>query len=129
MSVYQNKFQTLCIPAANRAFGESVTLTHGTFTTEPFVAILENQTYEVADSQGFLTAFHSRDFMFNRDDCRTASGSVIEPRAGDVIRLTENGIERRFEILPVGNLPAVETMEGNYRWKVHTKEIKGDRTV
>src|SRR5690606_36486323 len=125
MSLFQDTYQTKCIPAANRAFGVTVALTHGTFTTEPFVAIRENHTYEVADSQGFLTAFHSRDFMFDRADCRTASGSVIEPRAGDVIRLTENGVDRRFEILPVGNLPAVETMEGNYRWKVHTKELKG----
>ena len=44
--------------------------------------------------------------------------------AGDRLRLTEAGATVEYELLPLGKLPAAESMPGGYRWKVHTKKVE-----
>lgn len=110
-------------PLCNEMYGVSVVLSHGIDQTEEFTAIWEQVTYDVADSEGFLTQYVSRDFTFAVADCVMGS-DAIEPRAGDRITLTENEQECVFEILPIGSTPAVELMPNGLRWKVHTKQVQ-----
>lgn len=108
--------------SADRAFGVSVTLTQGTGASESFNAQWEAQEFEIEDSDGYATKFHGRDFMFAKSDAVIASVEV-RPRAGDRITLTENSETQVFEIMPIGQRPAVEAMDGQYRWLVHTKRV------
>lgn len=119
---FEQTFNTRVIPAAQRAFGEDVTLGHGLDTTDTFTAIWDDQQYEVADEEGYATKFHSRDFEFDKSSA-TVNGELFEPRAGDIINVTENGEAKKFEILPMGSMPAVEEMAGGFRWLVHTKQV------
>lgn len=119
---FQTTFQARVIPLANRAFGHAVTLTRGGVSGEEFTANWESQEYEVQDAEGYYTKFHARDFMFDKADS-VISGVTIKPREGDVIEMTENGEAKRFEVLPIGDMPACTEMPGGYRWRVHTKQV------
>jgi hypothetical protein len=105
-------------------FGVSVVLMRGGLETAPFTATWARHEYEVSDQEGFLTKRTSRDFVFPTAAV-VLSGQTAEPRAGDRLRLTEAGATVEYELVPMGKLPAVETMPGGYRWKVHTKKVEG----
>ena len=119
---FQSTFNSRVIPAAERAFGSSVTFTQGGYVTDAFTAVWEDHEFEIFEEEGFVTKAHVRDFMFAMEDCVYGS-TVLTPRAGDLLKLTENSEAMLFEIVPVGNLPAVEFMPGNLRWRVHTKRV------
>lgn len=120
---FQETFNARVIPAGNRAFGVEVTLTQGAGTSEPFTAQWESIENQVVGEEGFLSKVVSRVFMFDVGDAVVA-GAVVEPRRGDVLNVTEaNGSIVRFELLPEGQLPAVELMAGGYRWLVRAKQV------
>ncbi len=119
---FQQSFNERVIPAGDRAFGELATLSHGPATTEAFTAVWEQVTYEVVDGEGFLTRFSGRHFMFPVTAAAIA-GEAFEPRAGDRITFQENGVSVEYELLPVGNLPAVELMPGGFRWRARAKKV------
>jgi len=119
---FQESFETRVRSAADRAFGVSATLSHGGSTTDSFTVEWEDQKYDVMDAEGFLTQVHSRDFMF-AVTAANISSVAFEPRPGDVLAVTENGVAKKFELLPVGSMPAIQLMPGGYRWKVHTKRV------
>lgn len=106
-----------------QSFGVSVVLLRGGFESAPFMATWERVEYEISDQEGFLTKRTSRNFVFPTSSA-VLSGQVVEPRSGDQLRLTEAGTTATYELLPMGNLPAVEEMAGGYRWKVHTKKVQ-----
>lgn len=120
---FQETFNTRVVPAADRAFGLPITIQRGLNVTDPITAQWEDQRYDVADEDGMFTAFHARDFMFAVADCAFA-GDLFEPRAGCVIRVTENDAEKVFEVCPVGDMPAVQLEPGGYRWRVHSKRVQ-----
>lgn len=120
---FQESFNSRVIPAAERLFGVLVSLTHGEIVTDPFTAIREDQRYESAEQEGFGTSFQSSVFTFPIESA-SFLGERFEPQKGDTIALTENGVEKKFEILSVPGLRSVELMPGGYRWKVHTKQVK-----
>lgn len=115
---FQETFNERVIPAAERAFGITVTLTQGPKTTAEFTALWREQTYNVADAEGFMTSFQVRDFEFAKSD---VSALAYDPRSGDRIAFTENEVAVEYELAPVGSLPAAQLMAGGYRWLVHTK--------
>lgn len=119
---FQDTFETRVRAASDRAFGHDVTLTRAGNVSASFTATWEAQEYEVEDGEGFLTKFHSRDFMFDKA-APVLAGAAVKPRAGDVLTITENSEEKRFEVLPIGSRPAVGQMDGGYRWRVHTKRV------
>ena len=123
MALVDNLLETYGAPLLEHGFGDSVTLTHGSRTTAAFTALWEDHKYEVVDVEGFSTSMHLRDFSFAVSDAALDS-TAFEPRAGDVIAITENGVAKKFEIVPIGNMPAVELESGGYRWKVHTQRVK-----
>jgi hypothetical protein len=106
-----------------QSFGVSVVLCRGGVESAPFTATWERIEYEISDTEGFLTKRTSRDFVFPTS-MAVLSGHVVEPRAGDRLRLTEAGAVVEYELLPMGKLPAAETMPGGYRWKAHTKKVE-----
>jgi len=107
-----------------QGFGVSVVLMRGGLESAPFTATWERVEYEISDQEGFLTKRTSRDFVFPTTKAVLA-GQVVEPRSGDRLRLTEAGGTVEYELLPMGKLPAAESMPGGYRWKVHTKKVDG----
>lgn len=123
MSTIDAMLEAYGAPMLEQGFGVQVRLQHGSQTTDEFTATWENKVYQVADSEGFLTSFESRDFTFAKADAAISS-QAFEPRAGDLITLTENESGAVYELLPVGTaLPAVELMPGGYRYLVHTKRV------
>lgn len=122
MSFVDGMLEAYSAPVLEQGFGVSVTLQRGGKTTEPFTATWEKKLYQVADSEGFITSFESRDFTFAIGDA-SINDAVFEPHAGDRIALSENAVDTQYELLPLGQLPAVELMPGGYLWKVHTKRV------
>lgn len=120
--MFQERFQERANTGFNRTFAVEVTLAHGEWITEPFQARWSDQKYELADADGHYTVLHLRDFEF---DVASASWNEaeFEPRRGDIITMSQNGVDVKFELLPPGNLPVCELQPGGYRWKVHTKQV------
>ena len=106
-----------------QSFGVSAVLCRGGLESASFTATWERVEYEISDQEGFLTKRTSRDFVFPTSVVVLA-GQLVEPRAGDRLRLTEAGATVEYELLPLGKLPAAESMPGGYRWKVHTKKVE-----
>jgi hypothetical protein len=105
-----------------QGFGVSVVFLRGGLESVPFTATWERVEYEVSDQEGFLTKRTSRDFVFPTV-AAVLSGSIVKPRAGDRLRVSEAGAPEEYELLPMGKQPAAERMPGGYRWKVHTKLV------
>lgn len=106
-----------------QGFGVSVVLCRGGLESAAFTATWERVEYEISDQEGFLTKRTSRDFVFPTSKA-VLGGQLVEPRSGDRLRLTEAGATIEYELLPMGKLPAAESMPGGYRWKVHTKKVE-----
>jgi len=122
MSTFQDLFHEKCTPVLDEQFGVPVTLTHGEWITDEFTATWQDLNYQITDDGDFVTTFQSRDFTFPIT-AATFLESQFEPRKGDRITMTENGVDAVYEIQPVGNLPVKELLPGGYRWKVHTKRV------
>ena len=105
-----------------QSYGVSVVLVRGGLESAPFTATWEHIEYEVSDQNGFLTKRTSRDFVFPKP-ATVLGGELVEPRAGDRLRLTENGVKQEFELVPMDKLPAAELLPGGYRWRVRTKKV------
>lgn len=121
---FQETFNARVIPAGDRAFGvPSVTLTQGFSTSDPFTAQWESIENQVVSDEGLLSKVVSRVFMFDKESL-TFAGIIGEPRKGDRLNVSEaNGDVVVFEILPWGDLPAIEVMAGGYRWLVRGKVV------
>ena len=107
-----------------QSYGVSVVLVRGSLESAPFTATWERVEYEVSDHEGFLSKRTSRDFVFPIGAAVLGS-EAVEPRSGDRLRITENGIEQEFEVVPMDKLPAAELMPGGFRWRVRTKKVVG----
>jgi hypothetical protein len=100
--------------------GESIVYKRGSDSSDPFVATWSDHTYETAGTDGSPVSFLSRDFVFVKP-ILIIDGEVKTPRKRDRIVL---GSEE-FEVLPVGDMkPAVEELQGGFRWLVHTKRVE-----
>ena len=120
---FQENFERGVRAAEAKAFGCTVTLTHGELVTLPFVATWEELLDEVIAEEGFATALHRRTFQFSVEHA-AYRGSRFEPQEGDKILLNENGTSKLFEILPTPGRKSVELTAGGYRWRVLTKQVK-----
>jgi hypothetical protein len=100
----------------------SVVLLRLSDQTDPFTATWENVTHEVVDDNGLPLRIAGRDFVLPKS-ALVIGGSPIEPRSGDQLSLTENGVAQVYELVPVGNLPAAELLPGGFRYRVHTKRV------
>ena len=117
MSAFDNDFAE-AEDLLDEVFGGSVTLQRGATTTAAFTASWDLQEYELVDQRGVVTVFQSRDYLLPKASV-VINGSTITPRAGDRI-LDSDGV---FELLPVGDRPAIEAVAGGTRWLCHTKKV------
>jgi hypothetical protein len=103
--------------------GESVVYTRGPTSSDPITAVSDVQTYEVLDQQGVPISVLSYDFLFTTIDI-VIDSAQIEPRSGDRIAATLNGIPCAFEVLPLGTKPCAEWVEPDgIMLVVHTKKL------
>jgi hypothetical protein len=107
-----------------QSYGVPVVLVRGWLESAPFTATWERVEYDVSDHEGFMVKRSSRDFVF-RIGVTAFGGEVAEPRSGDRLRVTENGVDQEYELVPMDKLPAAELMPGGFRWRVRTKKVVG----
>lgn len=99
-------------------FGASVVLSRGGVTSDTFTATWDLQEYELVNGGGNVTVFQSRDYLVPKSGVLIA-GNAITPRPGD--RIIDAGVA--YEVLPIGDRPAVEDAPGGGRWICHTKRV------
>lgn len=120
-SRFESTFQDRVIPAAERAFGVTVTFTRGVNVSAAFTARRNDRLHVAIGAEyGIEIRITMRDFILQVASV-VVDGETVEPRTGD--RITE-GTEL-FEIQPPdNNTPAVELRAGGYEWIVHTKRVE-----
>ena len=117
-SLFDTRFNERVVPAEERAFGVSVTLTRGGNTSAAFTATYSDRVYEVVEDGGVMTAITMRDWVVPVLDYKT-TGSVLTPRVGDAIASGSHV----FEVQPAGTLPCFELIGGDYRMRIRTKRV------
>lgn len=120
-SPFDVAFELSAAPQLEHWFGVSVTLKQGGLSTVEFTATWHNKEHSIKGKNGaFLTTLRTRDYNLPAD-ALVLLGKTVDPKPGAVITETESG--ERFQILSVGEMPAVDRAAGNYRWLVHTTRI------
>jgi hypothetical protein len=107
-----------------QSYGVPVVLLRGGLASAPFTATWERVEYDVSDHEGFMVKRTSRDFVFPTG-VTVLANELVEPRSGDRLRLSENGVDQEYELVPMDKLPAAELMPGGFRWRVRTKQVAG----
>lgn len=101
--------------------GREIVYIRGSTETAPFVASVASTSYEVADDMGVLTSFAAFDWTIRAANI-VLNNVLREPRLGDYIRETLNGVEVRYEVLPIGSMPCFSWLDtSGALLLVHTK--------
>lgn len=106
-------------------FGTDIKIQRGPFVGETvtgIVDVVENKIAEGMPNTG--TSVVSRNYEIDAVDYKV-NGQQVEPRSGDRIRETINGVACIFELMKVGkDLPAFERLDSDgVRWLVRTKQV------
>lgn len=105
------------------AAGRSFVLTRGAASTAAFTAAVASCEYEEMGDDGLQTSVRYDDLTIVAADV-VVSGSQVEPRDGDVLAETLNGVVIQYEVLPLQKRPAVEWLDSSgILLLVHTKRI------
>ncbi len=120
-SRFESTFKDRVIPAAERAFGVTVTFIRDIRTSEEFTARRADREYKAIGAEyGIEIRITMRDFVLPVASL-LIDGDTIEPRTGDRI---QEGTEV-FEIQPPDEkTPSVELQAGGYEYIVHTKKVE-----
>lgn len=102
--------------------GRTVTYVRGQFESSSFTAVAIEKTYEVMDSNGFVTSVSMRDYHLPSASL-VVNGATVTPRRGDWVRETIGGVAQTFEVAPLGDKDAAEARSDGARWLVHTKRV------
>lgn len=103
------------------AAGRSITYRRGS-QVATLTATPQKQDYEVTDDDGIPRREVYYDWTFAAADLDFVDGETIEPRPGDRIIETLNGVEFTYEVMPIGKRPAAEwTDTAGVMRTVHTK--------
>jgi len=79
--------------------------------------------YEVLDEDGIPTRVLSYDWAFVAAEL-VLGGQPIEPRPGDLVVETVDGLECPFEAMPLGKKPCFERLDASGQLiVVHTKQV------
>jgi len=100
-------------------FGESVSITRGPNTTSAVTASWDAQLDEVSQTDNKATKMVDR-FWFVKQSTYQILSTAVEPRPGD--RLTDDAA-KKWEVLPKGPTPPVESYGGGAYWKLATKQV------
>jgi len=123
-SLFETTFNTRVMPAVERAFGVSVTLTRGVLVSDAFTARRDDvDAVGFGGETGAQGKITRRDYWLPIASCVLDDGggdTQVRPRAGDVI--TE-GSETWEVYAPDDQTPASEEVAGAYDWLVHTRRV------
>lgn len=109
-------------PLHAELFGVSVDYLRGVTTIVGVTARVGIQEYEVTGRSGSITFVKVREYVIAKADV-TIDSAEIEPRSGDRIRETINGVVRNFDVSPMANkLVAEDDDTGGSDWRIRTKE-------
>lgn len=118
-STFENTFFDRAVPALERAFGVTVTLSDGTYTSDSFTARRNDYEYEVfGQDTGMPVKATGRMFRFAVTSV-VLNSSTVDPQEGH--RITEGS--EVFEIMAAEGKPAVELVSGGDEWEVRTKRV------
>ena len=107
----------------NLAAGRSASIRQGSFVHSGLTASATMHEHEVIDGEGFLTKVLSYDWMFVAEDLP----ANFKFRNGDLIVETIDGVDTKYEVMPLGTKPCVEDMDTSGVLKVvHTKRLASD---
>lgn len=120
-SRFESTFRDRVLPAAERAFGVTVTFIRGVYVSSEFVARRNDRTHEAIGAEyGIEIKITMRDFVLPVASL-LIDGDAVEPRTGDRIK---EGSEI-FEIQPPSeNTPSVEMQAGGFEYIVHAKKVE-----
>ena len=106
-------------PMLDQHFGETVSITRGPNTTASVTASWDTQVEETATTDDRHTKMVDR-FWFVKQSTYQILSTAVEPRTGD--RLTDDA-GQKWEVLPAGRTPPVESYGGGDYWKIATKQV------
>lgn len=119
-SRFESTFQNRVLLAAQRAFGVSVTIVRGIYSSAAFTCRRNDVEHKTIDGNGIPISITMRAFVLPVTSV-VIDGDTVEPRTGD--RILEGS--EVFEIQPPdANKPAVELQAGGYEWICHTKRVE-----
>lgn len=85
-------------------------------------ATMKSVSYQSKGPDGREITEHFRLYVF-KASALVINGSRIEPRNGDRIRETFDGITRIFEVVKRDNQPAGQLLSCGYRFQVHAQQV------
>jgi hypothetical protein len=104
--------------------GRTITIQQGTRLTESFTATLTTHEHEIIDEHGILLKVLSYDWTIVAEDLTAAGLEATELRTGAIIKETLFGVDYEYEIMPLGQKPAVERLDtSGILLMAHTKQI------
>lgn len=99
--------------------GRSVSYTQASTTVTGITAVPQDEEYSVWDGEGGHTKIQSNDWILKLSDL-----DGLEPRPGDRVTETRNGVERVYEVMPIDKRPAAEDHDNaGVMVVVHSKRI------
>lgn len=123
MATLQQRGATMLSRTHKAAGGFVGTYYRNQTATPGITATVAEKEYEVIDASGALTLMQSHDWVFTAADL-TSDGEAITPRPRDRWKVTINGTEETYEVLPMGNKPCYERLDtSGILLLVHTKKV------
>jgi hypothetical protein len=109
---------------AKVAAGRTVTYRRGTNVSTPIIGWQDKHDYTELDNEGIATTVEIDDWTFTATDL-IVGGEPIEPRRGDLIEETLNGVALEYQVLPLQNAPPFKKLDtSGIVLLVHTKLVK-----
>lgn len=121
MSILDDTFQTYATPALLYWFGVTVTLFRGGRET-PDVPATWSRPPEMVDQEGMPLVITHRTYRI-AVAAYLINEEAVEPRAGDRIEESINGVDTCFEVLPVERSPAFEKDGDGVHWIIRAKKV------
>lgn len=116
---FDQAFEVDAAPAHAQWFGAAVTLKRGSDTSDSLTAVWYAEEYQALDYKtGLPIAFKKRTYILKKTDL-ILNAAQITPRQGDAIVDGDD----ELEIRPIEKKPAVESVEGGYRWRLRTNKL------
>lgn len=108
------------------AAGRSVQIQRRGKLSAAITASVVGKEYEVIDGDGIPQQILHYDWTFTTAEI-VLDTAAVDLRTGDLIIETLNGVEQKFEILPIGKKPCTEWADtAGILTLVHTKRIARD---
>jgi hypothetical protein len=116
---FDTLYERFVAPAADRLFGEPVTLQRGAITTPNVTASWTDQAGRIESADAGMVILVDRTWLV-RKTAYLIDGAAVEPQKGD--RLIDAG-GAAWEVLPNIAGPAVTSYRGGHEWEIRTKRV------